>query len=225
MLNKRRRKIVFLMNFRLTMVFSQWYLKKELIRIKKLRGDNMKKLIWIPVIILLVFLFSCQKKDKAAEMTTEVVERPEIVAPIAQEVKNILDGAMESFAEGNISLGAESLLKAVLIVKPKEDQPAGFEEKIKSAKEYFRSGDIGKGVESVSEAYLLIKPPSSSVGEMNKDGTEAALKTDEEITPSPIAAIFLEKLLEAQGEFKNGNADKGVQFILESLLLLGPRSN
>jgi hypothetical protein len=183
----------------------------------------MKRLIVIPVMLLLVILFSCQKKDEAAEASMEIVDKPEPVAPIAMEVKELLDGALESFASGEIATGAESLLDAVLIVKPMEDYPEGFTEKINSAKEYIKSGDLGKGLEKISDASQLIKSVSSEAEE--KVEAEEEVKSDEEMTPVPLAAIFKEKLLAAQDEFKKGNADSGIHFILDALLLLGPRSN
>lgn len=98
----------------------------------------MKKWIWIPILIILFILLSCQKKNTEEQF------------PIAQEVENKILSAMDVLKEGDADKGAELLLDAILLTKPSAHMPEGFENKIISAKNQFQGGDIDKGVELIS---------------------------------------------------------------------------
>jgi len=173
----------------------------------------MKKWIWIPILILLIILLSCQKQNK---------EEP---FPVAQEVENKILSSLDQFKEGKVAEGAGSLMEAVLLTEPSEYKPEGFENKILAAKDLFLEGNIFNGIELVSEALQLIKSPSDIKGEKDKEepgDTESVQKKDE---PGPIAELVRNNILSALEEFKKGNADQGVILILEALLLLAPRTD
>lgn len=173
----------------------------------------MKKWIWMPILILLIILLSCQKQNK---------EEP---FPIAQEVENKILSSLDQFKEGKVAEGAGSLMEAVLLTEPSEYMPEGFENKILAAKDLFLEGNIFNGIELVSEALQLVKSSSDMTGEKDKEepgDTESVQKKDE---PGPIAELVRNNILSALEEFKKGNSDQGVILILEALLLLAPRTD
>lgn len=186
----------------------------------------MKKLILIPVFILIIMLLSCQKQNKEELVSLEKAQEKERIAPIAQEVDNRISSAIDNIAKGNITEGANLLLEVVLLTKPSEYMPGNFEETVLAAMEKFQEGNIHKGVELVSEALVIIKSDS----EIKEEGDRAEpkdvgqpQKKDEPPPIAPIAEMVRNKILAAREEFKKGNADKGVILILEALQLFSPR--
>lgn len=181
----------------------------------------MKKWLWIPILIVLIILLSCQKKQEP--VSVEKPEDTEKIYPVAQEVDNKISSAVTNLAEGKVAEGAQLLLDAVLLTKPSEHMPEGFEEKILMAKDQFQSGDMGNALESISDALQLIKLPAELEAE-KKEPKEAEQVPESEEVP-PIAELIRDKILAAREQFKEGKADKGVVLILESLLLFGPRQD
>lgn len=173
----------------------------------------MKKWLWIPILVILLFMFCCQKQDKAEQTGVATESGGEKVAAIAQTIENNLDLAVENLEKGQVGDGAGLLLDSVLLVKPHGQWPEGFADNISTAKEHFAAGNFLDAVGSVSEALDLITQP-----EDNEQSTESG-----EITP--IAAIMKGKITEAKEEFKKGNADQGVISILEALQLFAPRTD
>lgn len=173
----------------------------------------MKKWLWIPILVILLFMFCCQKQDKAKQTGVATESGGEEVAAIAQTIENNLDLAVENLEKGQVGDGAGLLLDSVLLVKPHGQWPEGFADNISTAKEHFAAGNFLDAVGSVSEALDLITQP-----EDNEQSTESG-----EITP--IAAIMKGKITEAKEEFKKGNADQGVISILEALQLFAPRTD
>ena len=175
----------------------------------------MKKWLWILVLIILVFLLCCQKQNKEETTLIKQKQEKEEIVPVSQEVKNMLLSAMDRLKEGKLAEGAGSLLEAVLLTKPNEYMPEGFEDKIIEAKSHFQEGAVKKGVESVSKALELINP------EEEKQIDVEDVQMEEE--PAPIAEIVKNKILSAIEQFKEGNSSEGVVLVLEALQLFSPQ--
>jgi len=173
----------------------------------------MKKWPWIPILIIMLIIFCCQKQETVEQAETETENAAEGIPAIAQKVAAYLDLAVENLAEGRISDGAGLLLDTVLLVKPREQWPEGFVEHISAAKEHFASDNFADGVGNVSAALDLIKTPV----EMESS------KEDGEI--SPLAALMKDKIEEAKDMFQKGDEDQGVASILEVLQLFAPKTN
>ena len=184
----------------------------------------MKKWLIIPILILLFIIFACKKPGEQAEMRAAKTDKQiqEKIAPIAQEVANNLDSALKAFQAGNAAEGAARLLDAVLLVKPRETWPEGFENAISQAKEKFQAGQFSAGVGLVSDALALIKPPVQAEEEKEEVAGEDIEPQERE--PAPVAEAVRNKILAAGEEFKEGNGDEGVILLLEALELLGPKA-
>jgi hypothetical protein len=172
----------------------------------------MKKWLWVPILVILIFLFCCQKQEKAEQLDLATESGGGGITAIAQTIENNLDLAVENLEKGELGEGTGLLLDSVLLVKPKDQWPEGFVSNVSSAKDQFASGDIPDAVGYVSEALSLIKQPSDS---------EQSTESDE---IAPLAAIMKGKITEAKEEFKKGNGDKGIIAILEALRLLAPQN-
>ena len=81
----------------------------------------MKKILWISLIVIIFILFACKQKE-------------ETVAPVAQHVDLELDAAVSQLSQGEIFLGLESLLDAIILTNPKGFISDDFEGKIQEAK-------------------------------------------------------------------------------------------
>lgn len=181
----------------------------------------MKNWIWIAVLILVVILFSCQKKQEPVEVGKPQEE--EKIFPVAQEAENKISSAVANLEEGKAVEGAQLLLDAVLLTKPGEYLPEGFEDKILMAKDQFQSGNMDDALESISDALLIIKPPSDVKTEKDKEEPKEAEQVQKREVVAPVAELVRNKILAAKEQFHEGNADQGVILILEALLLFSPR--
>jgi len=171
----------------------------------------MKKWLLIPILMILIFLFCCQKQEKAEQ--TDLGTESGVAGPaaIAQTIGKNLDLAVENLEKGQLGEGTGLLLDSVLMVKPQDQWPEGFVGNVSSAKDQFAEGNFHDAVGSVSKALSLIKQPSDS--EQSAESGEIA----------PLAAIMKGKIEEAKEEFIKGNGDQGVIAILEALQLLAPQ--
>ena len=185
----------------------------------------MKKWIWIAILVLLVILFSCQKQNKEEQASLEKAQKKEEIYPVAQEVENKILSAIGNFEKGKASEGADSLLDAILLTKPSEYMPEGLENKILLAKKQFQHGNYSKAGELISEALLLTRSGPDLADKKEKKDLESVEHTQRKEKPSPVAELVRNKILAAREEFKKGNADKGVVLLLESLQLLGPKTD
>ncbi len=185
----------------------------------------MKKWMWITILVLLIILLSCKKQNRGELTSLEKAQKKEEIFQVAQEVDNKILSALGNFEKGKASEGADSLLEAILLTKPSEYMPEGFENKILSAKEQFQHGNYGKAGELISEALLLIKSGSDITDTKDKKETESVEHIQKKDEPSPVAELVRNKILAAREEFKKGNTDKGVILLLESLQYLGPRKD
>jgi hypothetical protein len=182
----------------------------------------MKKWMWIAILALLVILFSCQKQNKEELASLEKAQKKEEIFPVAQEVENKILSAISNFEKGKASEGADLLLDAILLTKPGEYMPEGFENKILSAKERFQQGNYGKAGVLISDALLLIKSGSDVTDTKEKKDPRSVEHIQRKEKSSPVAELVRNKILAAREEFKKGNADKGVELLLESLQYLSP---
>jgi len=186
----------------------------------------MKKWILIAILILIIILLSCQKQKVEKPTVLEKAKGKEEPYPIAEKIGSNLLTALDQLEKGNIDKGAELLLDAVLLTRPSENMPQGFENKILASKDKFQQRNYADAVGLISEALLIFKTSADLPGEKDKEektDIEQAQKNDESSQIAPIAELMRSKILSAIDEFKKGNADKGVIFILESLQLFGPK--
>lgn len=171
----------------------------------------MKKFIWIPVLLLFLILFSCQKKNK---------EDP---FPVAQEVEDKINSSLNEIANGNIAEGAELLLDAILLTRPSEFMPEGFEDKIIAAKDQFHDGNFNEAVRTIHEALLIITSDEDLKGGKEKDVLSGEVYVQKEDEVPSLAVIVKDKIMSAKAHFKEGEAEEGIELILEALSLFGPK--
>ena len=172
----------------------------------------MKKWLWAPILVILIFLFCCQKQEKAEQ--TDLGTESEVmgIAVIAQTIGNNLDLAVASLEKGQLGEGTGLLLDSVLLVKPQDSWPEGFVKYVSSAKEQFAAGIFADAVGNVTEALHLVKQ-SSDIEQPTESENIA-----------PLAEIVKWKISEAKEAFQKGNGDLGVISILEALQLFAPKS-
>lgn len=183
----------------------------------------MKSWIWIAILILVVILFSCQRKQEP--ISVKKPQGEEKIFPVPQEVENKISLAMDNFTKGEVIEGAQLLLDAVLLTKPGEHMPEGFEDKILMAKVQFQSGNMGDALGSISDALLIIKPLPDVKTEKVKEEPKETEQVQRKEAVAPVAELVRSKILAAREQFEEGNADQGVVLILEALLLFGPRTD
>jgi hypothetical protein len=175
----------------------------------------MKKWIVIAILILIIILLSCQKQKTEEPAVSEKAKQSEESYPIAEKIRTNLLTALDQLEKGNIDKGAELLLDAILLTSSSENMAEGFENKILASKDQFQQRDYTEAVELVTEALLIFKTGANLSGEKDKKEEPSQI--------APIAEPMRSKILSAMDEFKKGDADKGVIFILESLQLLSPK--
>jgi hypothetical protein len=177
----------------------------------------MKKWIVIAILILVIILLTCQKQKTKEPSVLEKTKEREEPYPITEKIRTNLLTSLDHLETGNIDKGTELLLDAVLLTRPSEKMPEGFENKILAAKDQFQQREYAEAVELVTESLLIFKTGADLPGEKDKK---------EELSQiAPLAQLMRSKILSAMDEFKKGNADKGVIFILESLQLFGPKKD
>jgi len=188
----------------------------------------MKKWILIAILILIIILLSCQKQKIEEPTVSEKAKGKEKSYPIAEEIGNNLFSALDQLDKGNIDKGTKLLLDAVLLTRPSENMPEGFENKILAAKDRFQQRNYAEAVEFISEALLIFRTSADLPAEKDKEektDIEQTQKKEEPFQIAPIAELMRSKILAAIDEFKIGNADKGVILILESLQLFSPKTS
>lgn len=172
----------------------------------------MKKWLWVPILVILIFLFCCKKQGKAEQTDPGTESGVAGIGAIAQTIENNLDLAVENLEKGQVGAGTGLLLDSVLLVKPQDQWPEGFVGNVSSAKDQFAAGNFPDAVGYVSKALSLVKRPENS-----EQSTESAMI-------APLAAIMKEKIAEAKEDFKKGDRDQGVIAVLESLQLFAPKN-
>jgi hypothetical protein len=188
----------------------------------------MKKWMLIAILILIIVLLSCQKQKETEQTVLEKAKGKEESYPIAEKINTNLLAALGQLEIGNVDKGTEMLLDAVLLTRPSENMPQGFENKILAAKARFQQRNHAEAVELISEALMIFKTSVDLPSEKDKKERTDIEQTQEKEEPpqiAPISEIMRSKILAAIDEFKKGNADKGVILILESLQLFGPKTD
>lgn len=115
----------------------------------------MKKEILISTFIVFIIMISCQGQNEDEFGTLENTQEEQPYAVTEKMNSNILS-AMDKLKNGNVIEGADLLLEAVLLTKPTEYMPEGFENKISLARDQFHDGNLSEGIKLVSEALLII---------------------------------------------------------------------
>ena len=188
----------------------------------------MKKWIFIAILILIIILLSCQKQKEGEQTVLEKTTGKEESYQIAERIGTNLLTALDQLEKGNIDKGAELLLSAVLLSRPSENMPEGFENKILAAKVQFQQRNYAEAGELITEALLIFKTSADIPSEKDKKqrtDVERSQKKEEPPQIAPIAELTRGKILAAIEEFKKGNVDKGVILILESLQLFGAKTD
>ncbi|GAH69360.1 unnamed protein product [marine sediment metagenome] len=188
----------------------------------------MKKWMLIAILILIIILLSCQKQNTEEPAVLEKAKGKEESYPIAAEIGSNLLTVLDQLDRGSVDKGAALLLDAVLLTRPNENMPQEFENKILASKFKFQQRNYAEAVELITEALLIFKTCADLPGEKDKEertDIEQTQKKEESSQIAPIAELMRSKILSAIDEFKKGNADKGVIFILESLQLFGPKTD
>ncbi len=157
----------------------------------------MKKILWIPLIVIIFILFACQKKEES-------------IAPVAQQVAQKLDSAVSQLSQGEIASGIESLLDTIILTNPKGFISGDFDLKIQEAKSEIQKTNMVGALDLIKEARFLL-------GSLNIE-PEIADKTG----PAPVADAVKTLILAAKDQFQAGKAVEGVTSILDALLLFRP---
>ena len=167
---------------------------------------------WMILIVALVFVFGCGKREKEEAAEAAAVSS-ETVAPVSQVIDGNFESAINSIAEGDISRGVGMLLDITLLTGPDSDLPEGFKDRIEQARTSYQANDMAAGGEYVREALKIWNP----------SGEEEDVSGDvENMIPGPVAQIFRNKIIAARDLMKQGDAKTAVATILEALSLLSP---
>lgn len=158
----------------------------------------MKRVLWIPIVVIIFILLACQQKE-------------ENIAPVALQFDQILEAAVVQLSEGEIIPGIESLLDAIVLTNPKGYISEEFEVKIGEAKGALAQQDMDGTFERIREARLMLSAPAVINEEDNV-----------EVDPAPVAEAVKSLILQAKDQFQEGKAVEGVTSILEALLLFNP---
>ena len=157
----------------------------------------MKKILWIPVVALILILFACQQKEES-------------IASVAQQVNMELDAAVSQLSQGEIIPGLESLLDVIILTNPKGYISDDFDGKIQEAKSEIQKKNIDGALDLIKDARFLLV--SQEIKQETTADTESA----------PVAEAVNTLILSAKDLFQEGKALEGVTLILDALLLFKP---
>lgn len=180
--------------------------------------DEKKMKKWVFVLILPFFAISFYLANLEILEGTEKAQQREQVFPVAQEIDKLISSALEEFEKGKADKAAGFLLDAVLLSRPRQAMPKGFEEKVMGAKEQFSKGNFEQGVEMTTEAYQIFKTAAQSP----MAGQEKKSKAQKKEEIAPLAETVKKRILLARQKFQEGNADQGVLLLLEAIQLTSP---
>jgi hypothetical protein len=162
--------------------------------------------------IVAIFTMSCGQA-RNSEVPGETASPQESVAPLAEKVGEMFDGAVEAIAEGDISRGVRTLLDITLMTGPEAGLPEGFKAEIDRAKEAFAENDTPGGREHIVAALKIWDPEKAEA---------AAVGNVESGTPVPVAQAFKDKILAARDLMIRGEAKSAATAILEALQVIFP---
>jgi len=154
----------------------------------------MKAILWIPLLVIIFVLFACQQKEES-------------IVPISQLVGQRLEASISQLSQGEITLGIETLLDAIILTNPKGYVSDDFEKKIQEAKSEIQKTNMDGALEAVKEARFLL---SSQKIEQEKEV---------DARPAPVAEAVKKLILSAKKQFQDGNVLEGVTSILDAHLL------
>lgn len=157
----------------------------------------MKTIIWISLIVFVLILFACQQKEES-------------ITPVVQQVAQKLDAAVLQLSQGEIAVGMESLLDAVLLTNPKGYISDDFDEKIRNARSEITKKNMEVSLDLIRDARLLLV--SQEIKQERTVDTE----------PAPVAEAVKTLILNAKDQFQAGKALEGITFVLDALLLFKP---
>ena len=181
----------------------------------------MKKWIWIPILIILLIIFACQKQEETkGSVQQEVVEG---IAPIAQGIEQRMSASLEQFEQGEVHAGVSLLFEVVEMTRPGESFPEGFLDMLSEARMDFQAGDYQGGVIQVTQARELFEASLEISPSTEADKTEVVEETKEDVQVAPVASMIKNKIESAREMFKQGDSDRGVIMIFEAIELLAPK--
>ncbi len=157
----------------------------------------MKTIVWISLIVFVLILFACEQKEES-------------ITPVAQQVAQKLDAAVLQLSQGEIAVGIESLLDAIILTNPKGYISDDFEKKIQNAKSEITKMNMDVSLDLIRDARLLLV--SQEIKQEKTIDTE----------PAPVAEAVKALILNAKDQFKAGKAIEGITSILDALLLFKP---
>ncbi len=157
----------------------------------------MKKLLWIPIIVIIFILFACQKKEES-------------MAPVALLVAQKMDSAVSQLSQGEIAAGIESLLDTIILTNPEGFISEDFDLKIQEAKREIQNTNMVETLDLIKEARFLL------------GSQEIEQEKADETGPTPVADAVKTLILAAKDQFQEGKAVDGVISILNALLLFKP---
>ncbi len=157
----------------------------------------MKTIIWISLIVFVLILFACEQKEES-------------ITPVAQQVAQKLDAAVLQLSQGEIAVGMESLLDAVVLTNPKGYISDDFDEKIQNARSEIIKKNMEVSLDLIMDARLLLV--SQEIKQERTVDTE----------PAPIAEAVKTLILNAKDQFQAGKALEGITSVLDALLLFKP---
>jgi hypothetical protein len=187
------------------------------IELKREKEIRMKKAILAAGMAVALFV-ACpgEKSPGPAGESSAPEQKP--VGAVAETIAESLEGARAHISKNEIVPGLNLLLDVTLLTRPEGELPAGFKERIESARKAFGNQDFAAGGQQVAEALNLWCSdsglPMKAAPPSPEEGGQIA----------PLAELFLAGLEEAEAQFKQGLADEGVSTILKTVLLLrGPQ--
>jgi hypothetical protein len=160
-------------------------------------GGNVKKILLIPLIVIIFILFGCQQNEES-------------IVPVAQEVAQKLDTAQSQLSQGEITAGIESLLDAIILTNPRGYISDDFDIKIQEAKKEIQKKNMDETLDLISNARLLVV------------SQEIKQEKSVDIEPAPVAEAVKTLILDAKDQFQAGKTLEGVTSILAALLLFKP---
>lgn len=157
----------------------------------------MKTILWISLIVFILILFACEQKEES-------------ITPVAQQVAQKLDAAVLQLSQGEIAVGMESLLDAIILTNPKGYISDAFDEKIQNARSEIIKKNMEVSLDLIMDARLLLV--SQEIKQERTVDTE----------PAPVAEAVKTLILNAKDQFQAGKALEGITSVLDALLLFKP---
>lgn len=91
------------------------------------------------MIVGILALFSCQQKEDS-------------ITSVAQQVSHKLDAAVSQLSQGEITLGIESLLDAIILTNPKGYISDDFKKKIQDARSEIQKTNMDGALNLIKDA-------------------------------------------------------------------------